>query len=103
MVPPRVGNLMMNERQLVNEVLVLDNNGLLPSPVSYAQVEPSRLPVTARALRNCGYREMQYRWMHIPTGKSGLPTLWVGAERWAGVLVEFWNRVGGPVWKYSLA
>lgn len=93
----------MNENRLIDQAIVVESNGLLPHPVHYAQVEPSRLPVTARALRGAGYHEVQYRWFHIPTGRSGVTTLWVSVERWADLLVGFWNRVGGTVWKYSLA
>jgi len=92
----------MNENRLITEAIVTEGNGLLPHPVHYAQVEPSRLPATARALRNAGYHEVRYRWFHIPTGKSGVTTLWVSVRRWADDLVGFWNRVGGAVWKYSL-
>lgn len=92
----------MNDYNLIQQALVTDHNGLLPHPVQYAQVDPSRLPMTAQALRQGGYREMQYRWLHIPTGKSGVSTVWVSVERWAGILVEYWNRVGGAVWKYSM-
>jgi len=56
----------------------------------------------ARALRNAGYHEVQYRWSHSPTGKTGLTTLWVSVRRWADDLVAFWNRVGGTDWEYSL-
>jgi len=109
-VPAYRRRIAMNEttrqrcraRALVDEVIVAESNGLLPHPVYYAQVEPSRFPVTAGALRDAGYHEVRYRWSHIPTGKSGATTLWVSVRRWADVLVGFWNRVGGTDWKYSL-
>lgn len=50
----------MNDRNLIQQAVVTDRNGLLPHPVSYAQAATAPLPMTAQALRRGGYREMRY-------------------------------------------
>lgn len=92
----------MNARQLIDDAIIHEDNGLLPHSIHYSQTDPSRYPVTAKALRDAGYHKFRYYWLHIPSGCGGVSTVWVPVERWAAVLVEFWNRVGGTVWKYSL-
>ena len=83
--------------------IIMEHNGLLPSPnkVFYSQIDPSKHPMTARRLLDRGYQLYWYKWLYIPTMKKGVSPLWVPIKEWANALVEFWNYVGGDVWKYS--
>lgn len=92
----------MNRKQLIEQAIVVANNGLLPYPVPYSQVDPIKLPITAGSLKNSGYIEVLYRWLHIPTRKSGMTYLWVLKRQHAFELVGYWNTIGGDMWKYSL-
>lgn len=82
--------------------IIHENSGLLPHPVFYSQDDPWKYPMSARKLSSSGYHAIKYRWFHIPTGKTGVSTLWVPVKRWAELLVKYWNDIGGCVWKYSL-
>jgi hypothetical protein len=85
--------------------LVTDNNGLLPHPITYAQVDPLELPATAQSLRDAGYHEVKVRWEFtkmwflIPIVKTGVSTLWVRCRKDAETLIVYWSR---DAWKYSI-
>lgn len=72
-------------------------SGLLPHPIEYAQVDPDQHPMSARELRDNGWHELRYGWLHVQSGRGGASTLWVPVAQWAHILVEFWSGSG---WKY---
>jgi hypothetical protein len=79
--------------------LLTERNGLLPYPITYSQIDPSKLPATADKLRASGYKEIEYYWLHALTERTGTATLWVKNEESASLLVKFWSR---GEWEYSL-
>lgn len=85
--------------------LITDNNGLLPHPITYSQVDPDKYPMSAKELRDAGYYEIKYQWkftrmwFFIPIVKTGISTLWVRCRRDAESLIGYWS---GDAWNYSI-
>ena len=85
--------------------LVTCDNGLLPHPITYSQINPDKYPMSARELRAAGYYEVKYQWeftkmwFFIPVVKTGTSTLWVRCRSEAESLIGYWS---GGAWRYSI-
>jgi len=46
------------------------------------------------------WHKINYRWLHIPTGKTGAEMVWVSRKEDICSLLDVWNSIGRQEWKY---